>query len=131
MNDAAWLGATIPDCHVERVDDECGVLLRVDRPADDAAAVGVEHCGAVDPAFACAVLRDVRDPELVRAGPGELAVHEIIGRDDAAEAFGADRAGEPVDPGFVHEFEHGFVADGHAHRHGQLGVDAAVPVGAA
>jgi len=46
--------------------------------------LGVEDGGAVDPAFARAVLRDVRDPEFVRSGAGELPVHEIIGRDHAS-----------------------------------------------
>lgn len=77
------------------------------------------------------MLRDVRDPELVRPGPGELPVHKITGRDDASKAFGPDRAGEPVDPGLVHELEHSLVAGGDAHCHGQLGVDAAVSIGAA
>ncbi len=78
-----------------------------------------------------AVLRDVGDPELVWARPGEHPVHEIIGRDDASKAFGPDRTGEPVYPGLVHELEHGLVADSDAHCYGQLGMDAAVPVSAA
>ena len=52
--------------------------------------------------FARAMLRDVRDPELVRTRPRELPVHEIIGRDDASKTFGPDRAGEPVNRLFGH-----------------------------
>lgn len=105
--------------------------LESDRPADDAAAVGVENGGAVHPALARATLRDIRDPEFVRTGPGELAVHEIVRGHHSAEPLGAPRPRKPVDPGLVHELEHGLVADGDAHRHGQLGVDSSVTVGAA
>lgn len=68
VHDSARRGAVIPDSPLESVDDERGVLLRVDRPADDSPTIGVEDGGAVDPAFARAVLRDVRDPEFVRSG---------------------------------------------------------------
>ena len=112
VDDAARCGPAIADGNVECVDDERGVLLGVDRPADDSAAVGIEDRSAVDPAFARAMLRDVRDPELVRMRPRELPVHEIIGRDDASKTFGPDRAGEPVDPGLMHELEYGLIADG-------------------
>ena len=49
VNDPTRSRATVPDGHVERVDDERGVLLRVNRPADDPTTVSVENGGAVDP----------------------------------------------------------------------------------
>ncbi len=52
---------------------------RVDRPADHAAAVDVEHDGAVDAALAGGVLGDVGDPQLVGAAAGELAVDQVAG----------------------------------------------------
>jgi len=47
VHDRTALDIALLDRHVERVDDELGVLDRVDRPADDPAAAGVHHGTAV------------------------------------------------------------------------------------
>lgn len=90
VDDPAGLGSAITYRHVEGVDHEGGVLLGVDGPAHDAAAVGVEDRSTVDPPFLCPVLGDVGDPQLVGPEPVELPVHQVISGDDAAQ---------PLDPG--------------------------------
>ena len=61
----------------------------------------------------------------------ELAVDQVVGGDDAAQPLDPSRAGQPVDAGLCHEHRHGALADGHAHSERELGMDAAVAVGAA
>lgn len=39
VNDAAGLGLAVADSHVEGVDDQHGISVRVDGPADDPPAV--------------------------------------------------------------------------------------------
>lgn len=52
MNDSSGTWLTCTDGHVQGVHDQGGVLLGVDGPTDDLAAAGIQHCGAVDLAFA-------------------------------------------------------------------------------
>ena len=56
------------DRHLDRVDDELGPQVGAHRPADDPAAVAVDHRGEIEPALPGEDVLDVRDPELVRAG---------------------------------------------------------------
>jgi hypothetical protein len=100
----------LPHGHVERVEDDLGLQARRHRPADDAAAPGVEDDGEVEEARPRGHVRDVGDPELVGAARGELALDEVVG--DAAlgvaggreaplpttNASEARRAHQPGDP---------------------------------
>ncbi|GFZ82872.1 hypothetical protein GCM10011359_09490 [Nesterenkonia alkaliphila] len=90
VNYHSWLWTMTLDGHIERVDEKRGVLLGVDRPADQPTTVDVENGGAVEPAFARAVLCDVRDPALMRMWPGELPAHEGVSYYDTAESFSLD-----------------------------------------
>ena len=83
---------------------------------------------AVEPAFSRTVLRDVRDPQFVRAHPVELAVDEIVSRHHATQPFDPYRPWKPVEPGIVHESEHQAGADGDVHPHRQFGMHPSIPV---
>src|SRR5690606_12884947 len=75
-----WLGSASPARHLERIDNDLrGDPIR-DGPPDDAARVGVDDGGAVDPSVSRAVLRDVAEPEPVRLFGAELSLHEILVR---------------------------------------------------
>jgi hypothetical protein len=56
--------------------------VAVDRPADDSAPVRVEDDAAVHLPLSGRVLGDVRQPELVRGIPREVAADEILSRRD-------------------------------------------------
>jgi hypothetical protein len=55
-------GASLADRHAQRIGDECGTWLGVDRPADHPARSGVEGDGAVHLALSRRVLSDLGDP---------------------------------------------------------------------
>lgn len=57
---------TCPDGHIERVDNERRILLRVDRPADNFATTRVKDRRAEHLSFSSRMLRDISDPELVQ-----------------------------------------------------------------
>jgi hypothetical protein len=62
VDDPTWLGTPVADGHVERIDDQRGVLSRVDRPADDPPTEGVQHCCTEHFAFPRGMFGNVRDP---------------------------------------------------------------------
>ena len=119
--------------HVERLEHELRAQVRRHRPADDAAAPRVEHDSEVEEAGPRRDVGDVRDPEPIRPGGREVAIHEIgcgpclaiaesrVGTLAPAHAGQAQRAHEPGDP---------LAADVHAERR-QLRVDPTLAVGAA
>ena len=72
------LGAALLDHHCERVGCECGGRAMVDRPADDAAAVGVEHEGAVHLAFPARLLADTGNPQLIWPVSARLPINEVV-----------------------------------------------------
>ena len=78
MNHGSGLWPASPPGHFERVDDDLRGNPVRDRPPDDAARVGIDHRGAVDPPVVRAVLRDVAEPEPVRLGRAELSLHEVL-----------------------------------------------------
>jgi len=65
------------NCHPERVDDEFGALVVVDRPADDFTREGVDDRSAVDLPFSGGVFGDVGTPDLVRALDDEVPVDQV------------------------------------------------------
>src|SRR5436309_6225197 len=95
MNETA-LGPASLQCLLEGVDDELSAEMILERPADNATAVAVDHDREVEPALPAAQVGDVGDPELVRSRRLEVALNEII-RD--AHARNADRraAASPLD----------------------------------
>src|SRR5665648_250308 len=108
------------DRHVERVDDQLGVLDVVDGPADDLATVGVHHGAAVDLALPGRVLCDVGDPQLVRSQPVELAVDQVVGAHDATKAFDPRGPRQAVDRGVMHQDRDEAFADLHSHAAGEV-----------
>src|SRR5882724_5613573 len=83
------------DGHVERLQDELGAEVRRHGPADDATTPGVEHDSEIEKPGPCRDVRDVRDPELVAARRGEVAIDEIGGGPCIPIA---DRRGRPLAP---------------------------------
>jgi hypothetical protein len=63
--------------HPQRVKDEIGAHVGRELPADDAAAVDVDHEREEDQALPAAQVGEVRDPQRIRPVGGELALHEI------------------------------------------------------
>ena len=78
VDDAARLA--LRDRHVQRLDDDVGLEAGGHRPADDATAPDIEHDGEVEEAGPGRHVGDVRDPELVRARGGEVALDQVVGR---------------------------------------------------
>ena len=69
--------AALTERHFERVEDEGGAHVRGELPADDLAAAGVDHEREEDEPFPTAQVRQIGDPELVRASRREVALDEI------------------------------------------------------
>jgi hypothetical protein len=66
-----WCGLTVLDGHLQRVDDQRGVLGVVDRPAHDLAAERVEDRAAVEFPFPGGVFGDVAHPQQIRLAAQE------------------------------------------------------------
>jgi hypothetical protein len=77
MNHGSGLWTASPPGHLERVNDDLRGDPVGDRPTDDAATERVDNRGAVDPSISRAMLGDVAEPQPVRLGRAELALHEI------------------------------------------------------
>jgi hypothetical protein len=73
------------DRHPQGVRRERRGRLSVDRPSDDAPAEGVEHNRTVHLAFACRVLGNVGDPELISLVPCELTLDTVFGSGDVGD----------------------------------------------
>jgi hypothetical protein len=63
--------------HVERGQDELRAQMRGHGPADDAAAPRIEHDGEIQEAGPRGDVGDVRDPQPIGPGRGELAIDEV------------------------------------------------------
>lgn len=79
MDGAARSGLAVADGHIQRIDHQRGICLRVHRPAHDPAAERIQDSAAVQPSFSCAVLRYVIDPQLIWSQSVELAIDQIVG----------------------------------------------------
>ncbi len=64
---------------LERVDDELGTQVVLERPADNATRVAVDDDSEVEPALPTAQVGDVGDPEPVRRRWLEVALNQIVG----------------------------------------------------
>lgn len=84
MHDTARRWTPVSDGHVECVDDECGVLPRVERPTDDPLAERAHHRGTEHRPFPCRMLGDVGDPQIVWAQAVKLAIDQVAGSDHPA-----------------------------------------------
>jgi hypothetical protein len=69
--------AALSQRHVESGQDELSAQMRLHGPADDAAAPGIEHDGEVQEAGPGRDVGDVRDPQPIGPGGGELPIDEI------------------------------------------------------
>jgi hypothetical protein len=77
--------------HPQSVEDERGAHVARELPADDLAAVGVDDEAEEHEPLPAAQVGEVREPELVRPGGLELALHEI----GAAHRRGIGPGGAP------------------------------------
>ena len=65
------------DGHIQRGQDELGAQMGCHGPADDAPTPRVEHDGEIQEAGPRRDVRDVRDPQPIRARRRELAIDEV------------------------------------------------------
>ena len=70
-------GLALVKRHAQRVQDERRSHMRGELPPDDPAAVGVDHEAEEDQALPAAQVGEVGEPFLIRAGGGEVALHEV------------------------------------------------------
>ena len=99
------LRPALTDSHLEGVQHELGAQMVCHRPADDLAAPGVEHDGQVEEPDRGWHIRDVGDPQPVRAIRGEVAIDQVRCRTALFVTTGCDRtamamagAGQPRSP---------------------------------
>ena len=100
---------TLAEGHVQGVQNQLGSQMVGHRPADDPAAPDIHDDRQIEEARRGRDVGDVGDPQLVRAGGLEVAVHQIgrgsglfvaLRRDRAAApAAGADQTGRAHQPG--------------------------------
>jgi hypothetical protein len=91
---------------VQGAEREVGAKVVGHRPSHDAAGVVVKDRGQVQPPLPGADVRDVRDPQLVRVGRGEVAPHQVREQSQGVADGGpsipsrvaADEAGEAHQP---------------------------------
>jgi hypothetical protein len=126
------VGAAVTHRHVQSLDDQCRRGSLAHGPPDHLAGEGVDDDGQVESALTRGMLCHVPDPQDVRGGYGELAVHEV--RDQlvigvatstatvsaAVDAHQASLAHQPGDP--LLRARHAQVLE--------FGMDAGRPIGA-
>ena len=118
------------DGHAQRIGDERGTWLGVDRPADHSARPGVEDHGAVHLALSRRVLGDIGDPELVRLVTMKLPLGTIAGSGHAGDVAEARTSGDALNASAPHEHLDCLVTDGDALSEDQVGMDASDALGA-
>jgi len=74
---AAMNGTPIMERLLQRVEDEACMRRPAHPPADDAAGEGVDDEGHVNETLPCGDVGEIRNPQPVRRGSLELAVHPI------------------------------------------------------
>jgi hypothetical protein len=84
-------GAAPAERHPQRVEDQGGAHVRRELPAHHAAAVGVDDEREEHHALPAAQVGQVGDPQLVRRGSGEVALHQV----GPAERVGVGPGGPP------------------------------------
>src|SRR5436190_1140866 len=68
---------TSPDGHVDSFDDQFAAEVIGHRPADDAPTVDIEYDSQVEEARPGRNIGNVGDPQAIRCGGSELALHEV------------------------------------------------------
>ena len=90
------LRSTLTHRHLHSVQNQLCPQVVGHRPADDLAAPGIQHHGKVEEACRRRHVGDVGDPELVRPGRGELAIHQVRRRPGVLVTPGRHRAAVPM-----------------------------------
>ena len=107
-------GLSLADGHVERLDDELGAEVTRYRPADNAAAPGIEHDRQVEKPGPGRNVGDVRHPEAIWLLDGEFSVDEVrrLLRLGVADGGGAEpTATDPDLRGYPHQPGNPLAAD--------------------
>jgi hypothetical protein len=113
------------DRHPERVDDEFGPHVVVDRPADDSAREHIDDCRAVHLPLSRGVLGDIGAPDLVRALDREVPVDQVdvgLGQQVTHGAAAATTPVQALDPGLTHQPRDPLVVDHHPEPERELGM---------
>src|SRR5438309_1388479 len=124
---------TLRDGHIQRGQDELGPEMGFHRPADHAPTPRIEHDGEIQEAGPGRHVGDVRDPQLIRARAGELAVDEIRRRPGRLVAHRRAERLPPahaLQPGAPHQPGHPLTANVEA-AGGELGMNPGDAVGPA
>ena len=119
--------------HVQRVEDQFSPEMRRHRPPNHAPTPRIEDDGEVQEARPGRDVRDVGDPELVRAVGGERPADQVGCRPGpriAARGCDEGPAAHPHQAGRLHEPGDALAAHKGALR-GQFGMDAGRPIGLA
>src|SRR5438128_2661894 len=124
---------TLRDGHLQRGQDELSPEMGFHRPADHASAPDIEDDGEIEEAGPGRHVGDVRDPQLIRARAGELAVDEIRRRPGRLVAHRRAERLPPahaLQPGAPHQPGHPLTANVEA-AGGELGMNPGDAVGPA
>ncbi len=124
-------GSALPAGHLQGVDDELGADVIGDGPAHDAPAVGVDHCAAVDPPVAGAVLGDVGEPHPVGGVGGEDATHQVLVRRRCRPVAALTGVAHPPQGCLAHQAGDAFAPARDPEPEAQLGMYPWSAVGAA
>src|SRR5215208_4286330 len=122
------------DGHVHSIENQFRPKVVRHGPSYDSPGVSVEHEREVEPAFPGSDVSDVRDPQAIRSLRGEVAFHQIRGRESALGLRAQSRTSlSPVTataeyPGLPHQPRHSFPGASNTQRP-QLEVNSRRPVG--
>ena len=73
------LGAALGQRHLQSIQHQFRAQVQGHGPADDPSRPGVQDHGQKQEAGVGRDVRNVADPQFIRAGGGEVAAHEIVG----------------------------------------------------
>jgi hypothetical protein len=119
-------GSTLRERHVECREHQLGLQVRVHHPTDNASRPDVEHDRQVQESSPGRDVRDVGDPQPIRARRHELPLDPIdraLGR--RIHLRGSHKACRihATQPGRAHQPRHAFTSDVQSVLVGELGVD--------
>ena len=72
-----FIGLAADDGHAQGIGNEFGAHVLGNRPANDQSGIDIHHRCAIQDAFHRGVLGDIRDPQLIWLGGGEVPVDQI------------------------------------------------------
>src|SRR5689334_14568610 len=75
MNHA--VSASLPECHVERLEHQLSTQMALHRPAHDPAAENVEHHRQIEKTGPGGDVGDIRYPQTIGRGGAEVALDQI------------------------------------------------------